>query len=96
MVLKRTINIKFSVRKFVIKPILATLVMCVTSYVLYVLLAMIIPWKIAAIIAIGFAVVIYALAVFGLGILNKEEIHRLPKGKFIYKMLVKMKIYKED
>lgn len=96
MALKHTINIKFPVRKFVIKPILATLVMCVLSYVLYVILAMIIPWKIATIIAVGFAVIIYAFAVFGLGILNKEEIHRLPKGKYIYKILVKMKIYKEE
>ena len=96
MALKHTINIRFPARKFVIKPLLATFVMCVTSYILYIILEMFIPWKIAAIIAMIFAVVIYAFAVFGLGILNKDEIYRLPKGKFIYKVLVKMKLYKEE
>lgn len=96
MALKHTINIRFPARKFVIKPLLATFVMCVTSYIIYIILEMFIPWKIAAIIAMIFAVVIYAFAVFGLGILNKDEIYRLPKGKFIYKVLVKMKLYKEE
>ena len=95
-VLKNTLNIKFSARKFIVKPLLATLAMCVCSYVLYVLLSAIIPWKIAAIIAIIFAVIVYAFSVFKLRILSKEEIYRLPKGQLIYKVLVKMKLYEDD
>ena len=94
-VLKNTLNIKFSTGKFVVKPIFATFAMCVCSYVLYLILKTMMPWKIATIIAIAFAVLVYAYCVFKLKILSKEEIYRLPKGKFIYKILVKMKFYEE-
>lgn len=95
IVLKNSLNIKFSTRRFVIKPIIATAVMCVTSYIVYLLLSQLISWKIAIIIALLFAVGIYAVTVFGLRILTKEEIYRLPKGDLIYKLLTKMKIYNE-
>ena len=94
-VLRNTLNIKFSKGTFIIKPLFATFAMCVCSYTLYLMLANMISWQIALIIAIMFAVLVYAYCVFKLKILSKEEIYRLPKGKFIYKILVKMKFYAE-
>lgn len=92
-VLQKTMKIKFPIGNFLVKPIIATAIMCVTSFGLYILLAQLISWKIALIIALIFAVMIYALAVFGLKILRKDEIYRLPKGEMIYKVLKKMKLY---
>lgn len=94
-VLRNTLNIKFSKGTFIIKPLFATFAMCVCSYTLYLMLANMISWQIALIIAIMFAVLVYAYCVFKLKILSKEEIYRLPKGKFIYKVLVKIKFYEE-
>lgn len=95
-VLKRAMKIKFDVNKFLIKPLLATAIMCLISYLAYLLLVQFISWKLSAIIAIILAVPIYALAVAIMKILDKEEIYRLPKGELIYKLLVKMKLYPSE
>lgn len=95
-VLKRAMNIKFDINKFLIKPLLATALMCIVSYCVYLLLVQFISWKISAIIAIILAIPIYALAVAIMKILDKEEIYRLPKGELIYKILVKMKLYPSE
>lgn len=95
-VLKRAMKIKFDVNKFLIKPLLATAIMCIVSYIAYLLFVQFISWKLSAIIAIILAVPIYALAVAIMKILDKEEIYRLPKGELIYKLLVKMKLYPSE
>ena len=89
-------KIKFDVNKFLIKPLLATAIMCLISYLAYLLLVQFISWKLSAIVAIILAVPIYALAVAIMKILDKEEIYRLPKGELIYKLLVKMKLYPSE
>lgn len=91
--LKRTIHINLKLSKFVIKPILATAIMGVCSYFIYTLLSGIIIEKLATIIAIVSAVVIYALAVVVLKIFTKKEIEMLPAGNKICKILEKLKIY---
>ena len=95
-VLKRAMKITFDVNKFLIKPLLATAIMCLISYLAYLLLVQFISWKLSAIVAIILAVPIYALAVAIMKILDKEEIYRLPKGELIYKLLVKMKLYPSE
>lgn len=95
-VLKRSMKIKFDVNKFLIKPLLATAIMCLISYLAYLLFVQFISWKLSAIVAIILAVPIYALAVAIMKILDKEEIYRLPKGELIYKLLVKMKLYPSE
>lgn len=95
-VLKRAMKIKFDANKFLIKPLLATAIMCIVSYIAYLLFVQFISWKLSAIIAIILAVPIYALAVAIMKILDKEEIYRLPKGELIYKLLVKMKLYPSE
>ena len=47
----------------------------------------------ATIVAIGVAVIIYALAIVVLKIFNKEEILKIPMGNKICKVLEKLKIY---
>lgn len=93
--LKKMTNIKFECNKYFIKPLLATALMCMLSYGIYILLCMIISARIATIIAIMLAVIIYLILVIGLKILSKEEILDLPKGEKIYNLLVNIGIYKE-
>ena len=93
MALKRTIKLKLGVRRFVIKPILATIIMAICSYFIYSLLLGIIAEKLATIIAIVSAIVIYALAVVVLRVFTKQEIKMLPAGNKICMILEKLKIY---
>ncbi len=92
-VLKKYVKLDLPFNKFVIKPAIATTIMAVCSYTLYLLLDRIISGRLATIIAMLFAVVIYLAAVVALKIYNKEDIYMLPKGDKIYKILEKTKIY---
>lgn len=93
MALRRTIKIKLSMKKFVIKPILATIIMGICSYFIYSLLLGIIAEKLATIIAILSAIIIYVLAVVSLRVFSKQEIKMLPSGNKICMILEKLKIY---
>ena len=92
-VLKKYVKLDLPFNKFVIKPAIATTIMAVCSYTLYLLLDRIISGRLATIIAMLFAVVIYLAAVVALKIYNKEDIYMLPKGGKIYEILEKLKIY---
>lgn len=87
------LDLKFS--KFVIKPVLATTMMGICSYAIYVILSGIIAGKLATIMAMIVAVAIYVLAVFVLKIFTKEEILMIPYGQKLYKILEKFGIYKK-
>lgn len=96
-ILTKTIKLDIKPVKYVFKPIFATFIMCVTSYCLYmVLLGTMLPEKIVTIIALIFAVIIYFMSIIALKIFTKEEIHMIPYGTKIYKMLEKLGIYKEE
>ena len=92
-VLKKYVKLDLPFNKFVIKPAIATTIMAVCSYTLYLLMDRIISGGLATIIAMLFAVVIYLAAVVALKIYNKEDIYMLPKGGKIYEILEKLKIY---
>ena len=85
------LNLPFS--KIVVKPVIATAIMGICSYFIYSILTGIIAQKLATIIAIGIAIIIYALAIVALKIFTKEEILQIPGGNKIYKILKKAKIY---
>ena len=91
--LKRNIKLDLTVFKFVIKPILATMIMGICSYFIYSNLLGIINGKLATIIAITMAIIIYALAIIVLKVFKKEEILMMPAGNKICKLLESLKIY---
>ena len=76
-----------------LKPAIATAIMGICSYTLFLLLNGINLGNKATIISILFAVVVYLAAVVALKIYNKEDIYMLPRGDKIYKILEKSKIY---
>ena len=91
--LRKNIKLNLTFSKFVIKPIIATAIMGICSYFIYSILSGIIIERLATIIAIVVAVIIYALAVVILKIFTKEEFKMMPAGDKIVKILEKFKIY---
>lgn len=89
----RNFGLHLKLSKFVFKPIIATSIMGICSYYIYILLSGIISIKVATILAIIMAVIIYLLAVVTLKIFSKEEILSLPMGEKICNVLKKIKIY---
>ncbi|MBR4261064.1 MAG: polysaccharide biosynthesis protein [Clostridia bacterium] len=94
-VLKRTVRLKTSFTTMIIKPIIASAMMAVVSYGVYILLNGIIATKLATIIALFVAVIVYILSVFILRIFSEEDILMLPFGAKIYAILRKIGIYKQ-
>ena len=94
-VLKRTIKMKTSFARLMAKPLIASGMMAIVSYGLFILLKGIIPFKLATIIALVVAVIVYLLSVLILRIFSKEDILMLPFGQRIYSILVRLKIYNQ-
>ena len=92
-VLKKNMNLNLGYNKFIIKPMLACLCMSICSYATYIFLISICIEKLATIIAIIFAILIYILSIIGLKIFTEEEILEAPFGEKLYKILKLLKIY---
>ena len=96
-ILSKTIKLDIKAVKFVVKPIFATFIMCVTSYYLYtILINLALSTKIATIIALVFAIIIYLISIIILKIFTREELHMIPYGCKICKMLESLGIYKKE
>jgi stage V sporulation protein B len=95
IVLKKNMDIEFKFSKYVLKPLVATFIMSVCSYAIYILLLKVMPLRLSAIIAMIMAIIIYALAIVCMKLFTKEEIYMIPYGQKLYQILVKMGIYKE-
>lgn len=91
--LRKTIKLNFTFSKFVIKPVLAVAIMGICSYFSYLILSGIIAIKLATIISIIIAVIIYLLAIISLKVFSKQELQMMPAGDKICKVLEKLKIY---
>lgn len=96
IILKNAIKLELNFKKFIFKPIIATLGMCVCSYFIYTILIGFTISKLATIISLIFAVIIYVLLVIILKILEKEEIYMIPYGTKIVKILESVGIYKKE
>lgn len=93
IILRKTIKLNLGFVKFIVKPVVATIAMCVCSYYLYTILLCIIPAKLATILAIIIAVIIYLVMVVILKIFDEDEIMMIPYGTKIYKILENVGIY---
>lgn len=92
-VLNKTVKLDIKFMKHIFKPIISTLIMCICSYYLYIILSGVISMKIALILSISFAIIIYAISIIVLKIFTKEEIFMIPFGQKIYKGLQVIGIY---
>lgn len=94
--LNRNLKLNFKFGRMVIGPILSGLIMGVSVYFINKGLNMIIGPSISTILSILIGAVIYVLAIFTFKILKKEDILMIPFGTKIYKILLKLGIYKEE
>lgn len=90
-VLRKNIKLDLSFSKFVIKPIFATAIMSVCSYAIFIILNNIMAERLATLISISSAILIYIVAIIVLKIFTKEEIYMIPYGKKIYGVLEKIR-----
>lgn len=90
-VLRKNIKLDLNFSKFVIKPVFATFIMAICSYAVFIIFNNIISEKIATLLAIAFATLIYVVAIIVLKIFTKEEIYMIPYGQKIYKVLEKLR-----
>lgn len=92
-VLRKHMNLNIKFTNFLIKPVIACGAMALVSYATYIILSGIIAEKLATIIAIVIAMVVYALFIVILKIFTKEEILMIPYGTKLIKILEKIGIY---
>lgn len=87
--LKKNINIKFKISKYIFKPVFASITMAFIGWNIYNFAKCIIIQNIAIILAILIAIIVYVILVLALRIFDIEEIYMLPFGA---KILRKLKI----
>lgn len=91
--LEKYIKLDLKPIKCIFKPCLATIMMIVSSNYIYINLNEFISHRLAILLSIIFAVIIYGVLVILLKIFNQNEIKMLPYGNKLYQFLVKIKIY---
>ena len=75
--LNKNMKIKINIIKIIFKPIIATFIMSICSYSLYYRLKGIVFEKMATILAIVFAIIIYVISILILKVFSKEQIESL-------------------
>ena len=86
--LRRSIRLKMNRQKYVVKPLLCTLVMAAATWGSYLLTIKLLHSNAVAILfSVGVSVVVYFACIFGLHVLNKEEVLELPMGGRIARLL---------
>lgn len=84
-------GIEFRWNSFVIKPILAAVIMGAAGFVMSTFLPI---SKLLCLVEIGICAIIYAIAVFAISAVKKEDIMMLPKGEKIAGILERYKLLK--
>ncbi len=96
-ILRKNIGIKLDMKKYILKPLVAALIMGILALVAYKISMMILKINaISLVVAISVGVLVYIIAVLRLGIMNKGEFQELPAGDKILKILGKLKIKIKD
>lgn len=93
-VLSKQVNLKLTLKKYIIKPLAAAVVMGICAFLIQTLLSNIVGSTIALFISIILSAAVYFLTVFVLNIMTPEEISQLPGGNAILKILKKVRLYK--
>lgn len=93
-VLRKNIKLNLNFKKFILKPFMATTIMSICSYAIYLILSGINLGNLATIISLIIAIIVYAVAIIVLGILSKEELYMIPYGIKLYDLLKRIGVYK--
>lgn len=94
-VLKKKVDLKLNFNKYILKPLIAAVVMGLCTTLAYKgVFALLSSNILAVVIAMGIAVSIYAFLVLSLRILSEEELTELPSGAKLLKIAKKIGFYK--
>lgn len=94
-IMKKYIKLEINKKDYIIKPILACIMMGICSICTYKILLSIISEKLCTIISIFVAIVVYIMSVFCLKIFSKSNMYMIPFGQKLYKILQLVGIYAE-
>jgi len=94
-ILSHNLDIKISFVKYILKPIVSSLIMGVFAYMTFEGMSKLMSGKIAVCAAILAAIVIYAALIVSMRILSRDDILMLPAGKKILKFYQKLGQYRE-
>lgn len=92
-VMNKYIKLNINKKDYIIKPIIATLMMAICSLFAYKSLICMISEKLSTIIALVIAVILYVILVFLLKIFSEDNIFMIPYGERIYKILKVIGVY---
>ena len=88
--LKKAVKYRQEVKKTFVIPSIAAILMGVLSFGFYTLLDIFLNVRIAAVLSLPVAVIIYASALLKLGGLSEDEILTIPKGAFLLQLFRKL------
>ena len=92
--IKKNIGIKFSVKEFVIRPLITVITMFISVKLGYGLLVGALGNSLSTVVSIAIGAVVYVVVLILLGGIKKEEIMTMPKGDKIYRLLKKLNLMK--
>lgn len=92
-ILSKNINLKLDKNKFIIKPVIACLIMGTITYIFNITLFQCLNEKISTMLLILMCVIIYILLLIILRVFSEEEIYMIPYGSKIYNFLKKLRLY---
>ena len=91
--IKKHLNMKFSKKEFLLKPLLTVITMFVVVKISYALTFKILASNtLSTLISIMIGGLVYVIVLLAIGGMRKEEILLMPKGEKIYRMLKKLKL----
>ena len=93
--LHQEIGYKQEKMKTFVIPLMASIIMGVVALISQMILEIILPPKIATVLTLFVAVIVYGVALLLLGGLTEEEILAMPKGHLLVKVLKKVHLLKE-
>lgn len=95
-IMKKYITLRINKKDYFIKPIIATIMMGISSIFIYHTLSGMISEKLCTIISIIIAIMIYVILVFLLKVFSEDNIFMIPYGQKIYKVLQSIGIYEKQ
>lgn len=94
--LKKHIKMNITFKKNILKPVISAIVMGGVAFGTHYFLEGIIGNSIATITAIAVGAITYGIMIILTKTFTKEEMYMIPFGTKLYKILLKLKIYKEE
>lgn len=92
--IKKISKVELSVSEYLFKPLLMVVIMSITVIIGFNLTSAVLGSKLATLVSIGIGGLVYAILIFRLGAITKDEILKMPKGQKICSLLAKMKLVK--